>query len=87
MGLTWCLLSCHFHNHFTDELLPYNLSLLEARSYMVIFKSCDQIRFGISSGAGHFSNQINSILISPKDGKSTEDQIKAGNGDLFKIVA
>jgi hypothetical protein len=36
-------------------------------------------------GAGNFFDQANSILIPPKDGKSTEDQIKAVNGNLSMI--
>ena len=39
----------------------------------------------IGLGGGNFFDQVNSILIPPKDGKSTEDQIKAVDGDLSKI--
>ena len=36
-------------------------------------------------GAGTFFDQVNAILIPEKDGKSTEDQIKAVDGDLAKL--
>ena len=36
-------------------------------------------------GVGSFFDQVNSILIPPTDGKSTEDQIKDVGGDLSKI--
>lgn len=36
-------------------------------------------------GAGTFFDQVNSILIPDKDGKSTEDQIKEVDGDLAKL--
>ena len=36
-------------------------------------------------GTGSFFDQVNSILIPEKDGKSTEDQIKEVDGDLAKL--
>ncbi|KAL8724612.1 MAG: hypothetical protein Q9181_006752 [Wetmoreana brouardii] len=36
-------------------------------------------------GNGSFFDQVNSILIPEKEGKSTEDQIKEVNGDLAKL--
>ena len=36
-------------------------------------------------GAGTFFDQVNSILILDKDGKSTEDQIKEADGDLAEL--
>jgi hypothetical protein len=36
-------------------------------------------------GPGTFFDQVDAILIPPKDGKSTADQIKAVNGDLAKL--
>ena len=35
--------------------------------------------------AGSFFDQVNSVLIPPKDARSTADQIKAVDGDLAKI--
>jgi hypothetical protein len=39
----------------------------------------------LAVGPGNFFDQVNSILILPKDGKSTEDRIKEVSGDLAAI--
>jgi hypothetical protein len=40
---------------------------------------------GLGASNSSFFEQVDSILIPPKDGKSTADQIKAVNGDLSKL--
>ena len=64
----------------------YHQNPIDDKTWFIHFNSPYKNPSSVTGfGTGSFFDQINSILIPAKDGKSTEDQIKAVDGDLSKI--
>lgn len=69
-----------------EENPKYHESPVDSKTWFIHYDSPYQNAASATGlGAGNFFDQVNSILIPPKDGKSTDDQIKAVDGDLSKI--
>ena len=64
----------------------YNVSPIGDRTWFIHYDSPYQNPSTVTGfGTGSFFDQVNSVLIPEKDGKSTADQIKDVDGDLSKI--
>ena len=64
----------------------YHKSPIDSKTWFIHYDSPYTNPSAVTGlGTGSFFDQVNSILIPPTDGKSTEDQIKAVGGDLSKI--
>ena len=64
----------------------YHTKPIDERTWFIHYESpYENPSAALALGPGNFFDQVNSILIPPKDGKSTEDQIKEANGDLATI--
>ena len=64
----------------------YHKSPIDSKTWFIHYDSPYMNPSAVTGlGAGTFFDQVNSILIPPTDGNSTEDQIKAVGGDLSKI--
>lgn len=66
----------------------YHKSPIDDRTWFIHYDSPYENPSSVTGfSTGSFFDQVNSILIPPKDGKSTTDQIKGVNGDLSKLNA
>ena len=64
----------------------YHTSPIDARTWFIHYDSPYENPSSVTGlSAGSFFDQVNSVLIPPKNGQSTADQIKAVDGDLAKI--
>ena len=64
----------------------YHKSPIDDKTWFIHYDSPYQNPSSVTGfGSGSFFDQVNSILIPEKDGKSTDDQIKEVNGDLAKL--
>lgn len=64
----------------------YHTSPIDARTWFIHYDSpYENPSSATGLSAGSFFDQVNSVLIPPKNGQSTADQIKAVDGDLAKI--
>jgi hypothetical protein len=64
----------------------YHKSPIDQRTWFIHYDSpYENPSSATGLGSGTFFDQVDSILIPPKDGQSTEDQIKAANGNLSAI--
>ena len=64
----------------------YHTSPIDARTWFIHYDSPYENPSSVTGlSTGSFFDQVNSVLIPPKNGQSTADQIKAVDGDLAKI--
>ena len=63
----------------------YHESPTQARTWFIHYDSPYEDPSVTGLGNGSFFDQVDSVLIPPKNGQSTADQIKAVDGDLAKI--
>ena len=64
----------------------YHNSPIDARTWFIHYNSPYENPSSVSGfSTGSFFDQVDSVLIPPLNGQSTEDQIKAVNGNLTKI--
>lgn len=64
----------------------YHKSPLDEKTWFIHYDSPYENPSSVTGfSSGSFFDQVNSILIPEKDGKSTEDQIKEVNGDLAEL--
>lgn len=64
----------------------YHKSPIDSRTWFIHYDSPWENPSSVTGlGTGNFFDQVNSILIPPKGGKSTADQITAVNGNLSQI--
>lgn len=68
-----------------DADASYHESPTQARTWFIHYDSPYENPSVTGLGNGSFFDQVDSVLIPPKNGQSTADQIKAVDGDLAKI--
>jgi hypothetical protein len=77
-----------YDNHRFCEVeadASYHKRPIEARTWFIHYDSPYENPSVTGHGNGSFFDQVDSVLIPPKNGQSTADQIKAVDGNLAKI--